>query len=524
MRQTAESLPVITQWQGMPLRPIGDSMHSISASSYKWEILDGIREIPYSMFSNTSISARNSRETAYLQDLARQIQENQSIEPLIVVFDDDPSPYILEGVHRFDALHHMMGAQTLPAMVVLDWTPGMQYDYQETVSSSRERLTRVSQQGIRYEWVDPDGDYDEQSYELARNSSINILSDKEPSMVAVSGDRVVGALFTSVQGNSYSFDVVVDPSFQRQGIGGRLTDMAMSHYKDMSADMPDLEMNADVVNPVMKNMLQDRGLSEKSRIDDQRSIMGRGFRGLFARAQVPDQQVLVWKHHIAEDFEQDPSLLYDNGVGSGGTVFTDFGKMVNWLSGNDKRRFYVVPIVMNSKDLEFDPSIPFMATSRIEQKSPYRFAPIEEWAEADISALQPQSEPQVDLYARLQQLLPQLASAAQNEYNQWDQDEDGMDMELGAGGICQEIASAFCDILSSADISCTTFDAQIGDQHVWAVAYDDQEAFSVDIPPSVYETGTGYVWQKIPNVVFGPDDIVLERVRLEDVQASEGLY
>lgn len=184
MRQTAESLPVITQWQGMSLRPIGDSMHSISASSYKWEILDGIREIPYSMFSNTSISARNSRETAYLQDLARQIQENQSIEPLIVVFDDDPSPYILEGVHRFDALHHMMGAQTLPAMVVLDWTPMMGNDSQEVLSHSREVLRRV--------------------------------------------------------------------------------------------------------------------------------------------AQSPGEQVLVWKHHIAEDFEKDPSLLYDNGVGSGGTIFTDF--------------------------------------------------------------------------------------------------------------------------------------------------------------------------------------------------------
>mgnify|MGYP001439988977 CR=1 FL=1 len=117
---------------------------------------------------------------------------------------------------------------------------------------------------------------------------------------------------------------------------------------------------------------------------------------------------------------------------------------------------------------------------------------------------------QADLQTRVRSLLPQLVQSAQNEYNQWDQ-SDEFD-ELNGGGICQEIASAFCDVFSSAEIDCTTFDAQIGDQHVWAVAYDDNEAISVDIPPSVYETGAGYTWSKIPGVVFDANDIVFERV------------
>lgn len=130
----------------------------------------------------------------------------------------------------------------------------------------------------------------------------------------------------------------------------------------------------------------------------------------------------------------------------------------------------------------------------------------------------------VSLYDRLEQLLPQFVAAAQSEYNQWDQDEEGMDEELGGGGICQEIASAFCDILYSANISCSIFDSQIGDQHVWAVAYDEEEAYSVDISPYAYETGGGYTWRKIPNVIFSSDDISIESVRLEDVEANEGMY
>lgn len=141
------------------------------------------------------------------------------------------------------------------------------------------RGNKIAQQNqpIHYEGVDPeydDGNIAEQAYNLARNSTINILSDKELSAVAMSAETVVGALFTSIVNNSYSFDVVVDPSFQRSGIGSKLTDMAISEYRNLSFDMPDLQMNIDTVSPVMQKMLSDRGLTEKERVDDQRSMMG----------------------------------------------------------------------------------------------------------------------------------------------------------------------------------------------------------------------------------------------------------
>ena len=52
----------------------------------------------------------------------------------------------------------------------------------------------------------------------------------------------------------------------------------------------------------------------------------------------------------------------------------------------------------------------------------------------------------------------------------------------------------------------------MGGQHVWAIAYNDQEAYEVDISPNVYETGGGYNWKKIPGVVFNQSHIFISKV------------
>ena len=131
------------------------------------------------------------------------------------------------------------------------------------------------------------------------------------------------------------------------------------------------------------------------------------------------------------------------------------------------------------------------------------------------------------LLSRIEPLRPQLAAAAQAVYDPWDQsDEDSGDPELGFGGLCQDIADALSGVLNDAGIDAYTQHAEIGDQHVWAVAYDPatREAVYVDIPPSVYETGSGYVWSKIPDVVFEPDHIVLEPLDYEDIDPEDELH
>jgi hypothetical protein len=92
---------------------------SIRASLDSFQVLPGVREVPFSAFTMIEplfyYSASEERRTLAL---AEEIRESGEINPLIVV-EDSNGPYILEGGHRFDALREL-GAKSFPALVVLD--------------------------------------------------------------------------------------------------------------------------------------------------------------------------------------------------------------------------------------------------------------------------------------------------------------------------------------------------------------------------------------------------------------------
>ena len=97
-----------------------DNMSSIGASFYQYEILPDVREIPMSDFGSAkpidNFYTRTDIEGC--RELANEIKMSGEIMPLIVAIDSK-GPYILEGGHRFVALH-LLGALSLPALVVID--------------------------------------------------------------------------------------------------------------------------------------------------------------------------------------------------------------------------------------------------------------------------------------------------------------------------------------------------------------------------------------------------------------------
>lgn len=103
----------------------------------------------------------------------------------------------------------------------------------------------------------------------------------------------------------------------------------------------------------------------------------------------------------------------------------------------------------------------------------------------------------------------ELAMTAQHVVDQWQPGEDGWDERLGTGGICDEVARAMSEVLSSLEGVEIQEGGQEGDDHLYLVAYDADEAFAVDIQPGVYETGGGYSWKKIKNAKIGPGDVVI---------------
>ena len=94
-----------------------------------------------------------------------------------------------------------------------------------------------------------------------------------------------------------------------------------------------------------------------------------------------------------------------------------------------------------------------------------------------------------------------LAAIAQKVYDDWQQDEEGVDDELGTGGICHIIADEMLDILYDHKIYNLT--TQCTDQpHVYLVGKFKEGIFTIDIPYYVYESGAAFTWKKKPDVKF----------------------
>ena len=91
---------------------------SISSSFEEWEELPGIREVPMSDFGGPKSVFYAVNDFERSRELASQISESGEIKPLIIAIDDE-GPYLLEGAHRFVALHEL-GAKSFPALVIID--------------------------------------------------------------------------------------------------------------------------------------------------------------------------------------------------------------------------------------------------------------------------------------------------------------------------------------------------------------------------------------------------------------------
>jgi hypothetical protein len=98
-----------------------DNTSSIGASLTNWVAMSGIRRIPASDFEDWNsgyFPDCRADEQQKVKELVAQIQKSNRISPLIVVIDAK-GPYVLEGVHRYDALK-ILKANWVPALIVID--------------------------------------------------------------------------------------------------------------------------------------------------------------------------------------------------------------------------------------------------------------------------------------------------------------------------------------------------------------------------------------------------------------------
>lgn len=106
------------------------------------------------------------------------------------------------------------------------------------------------------------------AWSIAEESSINILSDMELMGAVIAtksyteelgpvANDVVGAWFGGSRGNTFSFDLVVDPAYQRNGIGRMMFEAALAFANDYE------RVELDVVNPHMIGLVKSYGFENE---------------------------------------------------------------------------------------------------------------------------------------------------------------------------------------------------------------------------------------------------------------------
>ena len=108
----------------------------------------------------------------------------------------------------------------------------------------------------------------------------------------------------------------------------------------------------------------------------------------------------------------------------------------------------------------------------------------------------------------LETLRPQLAAATQIVYDNWQPDENGE----YAGGICDEIAETMAGVIASVTDCQIDEGGHDGDDHMFLIVSQGKYRYWVDLPAYTYETGGGYSWQKLPDVIIRPEDFVIEPI------------
>jgi hypothetical protein len=91
---------------------------SIAASFVHYEVLPRIREVSMVHFGGPRTVFYATDDLQRSRELAEQIEQSKQISPLIVAVDEK-GPYLLEGAHRYVALHYLK-ATSFPALVVID--------------------------------------------------------------------------------------------------------------------------------------------------------------------------------------------------------------------------------------------------------------------------------------------------------------------------------------------------------------------------------------------------------------------
>jgi len=146
----------------------------------------------------------------------------------------------------------------------------------------------------------------EQAWDIVKTSGINILSDKTLGVVAIVNGKVIGSLFVPEYGRKFSFDIVVSPEYQHQGIGMELAKIGKGMFDP--EQYPE-GMELDAVSPGGKHISEKLGLEKTDEIGEH-SIYRNRIAWVLKNCRFAQQQMLI-DYDEPGTFTESPKELKD---------------------------------------------------------------------------------------------------------------------------------------------------------------------------------------------------------------------
>ena len=116
-------------------------------------------------------------------------------------------------------------------------------------------------------------DYDFDPWMDAVLNGINILSNMQFSRAFVKNGELAGAMFTSADRDSFSFDIFVSKNHRGRGLAKKLVDAAVSEYREHREGYDRIKLEVHVVSPTMKELLKGKGFRVKKILPDETCMM-----------------------------------------------------------------------------------------------------------------------------------------------------------------------------------------------------------------------------------------------------------
>jgi hypothetical protein len=260
--------------------------------------------------------------------VSKDVVKNADITKPIIIGDTGDAYFVLDGNHRLTKA--MMKGKDIQAYVL---SPEQTEKIKLKYGRPKKKLNENLQSNVIFlpysddyneeleDYNIDEYDVEQQTLDIAKENNLNILRDKNLKgfLFDTTNNKIVGALWTSDDNNSFSFDIAIDKQYQGLKLSHLLIKNAIEEYQ-IQSDYGNfnLPMEVDVINPMLANILKTKyNFRVVKRITNDRVIMAlkKNLKELFDYENKPNKYLGDVINHHRDDSDNEIITIENDGYG-----------------------------------------------------------------------------------------------------------------------------------------------------------------------------------------------------------------